>query len=96
MAMKMKVGEALRRILPAFENVPRNLLTDAGMDYERLLSCDVVGIEITYSLDPVPADQKISFVVQPVIDATKVTLGATDETNDWETRKSQALEVLRT
>lgn len=82
MNMRMTVGDVLRRILPAFENVPKGLFEQSGLDFERLAKCDVVGIEVTYSLDSVPEDHKINFLVHPVIDATKVTLGVTDGKNN--------------
>lgn len=90
MSMQMKVGNLLRRILPAFENVPRGLFTQAGLDFDGLVKCDVVSIEVVYSLEPLPEDHKINFLLHPQMDESKVTLGEQDE------RKATAVEVLST
>lgn len=78
MEFKMKVGDVLRRILPAFDNAPKELFQKAGVDIDVLYAYDVVSIEVVYSLEPVPPDHEVKFTLQYQTDATKVTLGATD------------------
>src|SRR6266542_1489932 len=78
MNLQMKVGNLLRRILPAFDKLPRDLFIKAGLDFDTLLKYDVVSIEVIYSLEPLPPDHKIDFLLHPQLDETKVTLGVTD------------------
>lgn len=72
--MKLKVGDLLRRVLPAFEKVPTELFSEAGLSYNELANCDVHSIEIVYSLDELPPGYMVDVSIHPMVDGSKVTL----------------------
>jgi hypothetical protein len=85
MNLQMKVGNLLRRLLPAFESIPRDLFTKSGLDFDGLVKCDVVSVEVVYSLEPLPPNHKVDFLLHPQLDGAKVTLGVTDGRKQDET-----------
>jgi protein-L-isoaspartate O-methyltransferase len=91
---KLTVQDFFRRVLPAFEQIPRDLFISQGMDVNEFMKSEIVSIEVVYSIDPLPSDHKVDFLLHPQMDGTKVTLGEIVIEKNGDGQQDKKTEIL--